>query len=170
MPVLKLPVFFFSLKVRVDFLAANGKPLTSSSRPCMLGFRSDPIRYLLTFLKAAPIVTGYVTETQTMKVKINGFLEGNVPTSCLKVMIEQRAVFSPGSGIPQIYDSSLILESELPLFKRIIWYWRKLIFLWLTVTLLIMQLSFLLICCRPIILPNARFRAGSSRNRASPTS
>ncbi|KAL5839251.1 hypothetical protein ACOSQ3_011959 [Xanthoceras sorbifolium] len=153
-------------QVRVDFLSANGKQLSSSSHPCMLRFKSEPIRLLLTFLKAAPVVAGYVSESQTMKVKLRGFVEGNVPTSCLKVIIEQRAEFWPGAGIPQIYDVSLILESELPLFKRIIWYWRKTIFIWVSMTLFIVQLAFMLICCRPVILPKARPREGSARNTA----
>ncbi|KAK3206738.1 hypothetical protein Dsin_020784 [Dipteronia sinensis] len=153
-------------QVRVDFLSVNGKPLSNSSRPCMLLFKSEPIRLLLTFLRAAPLVAGYVSETQTVKVKIRGFMEGNVPTSCLKVTIEQRANFWLGAGIPQIYDASLILESELPLFKRIIWYWRKTIFIWITITFFTMQLFFMLICCRPVILSKARPRDGSARNTA----
>ncbi|KAK1557834.1 hypothetical protein Q3G72_032791 [Acer saccharum] len=126
-------------QVRVDFLSVKGKPLSSSSSPCMLRFKSEPIRLLLTFLRAAPLVAGYVSETQTLNVKLRGFKEGNVPTSCLKVKIEQRAEFWHGAGIPQIYDASLILESELPLFKRIIW---------------------------PVILPKARPRDSSARNTA----
>ncbi|KAK2642575.1 hypothetical protein Ddye_024338 [Dipteronia dyeriana] len=122
-------------QVRVDFLSVNGKPLSSSSRPCMLRFKSEPIHLLLTFLRAAPLVAGYVSETQTVKVKHRGFMEGNVPTSCLKVKIEQRAEFWVGAGIHQIFYASLILETELPLFKRIIWYRRKTIFIWITMTL-----------------------------------
>ncbi|KAI9198859.1 hypothetical protein LWI28_023171 [Acer negundo] len=68
--------------------------------------------------------------------RMRGFMEANVPTSCIKVKIEQRAELWLGAGIPQIYDTSLILESELPLFKRIIW---------------------------PVILPKARPRDGSAR-------
>ncbi|KAK4858243.1 hypothetical protein QYF36_013226 [Acer negundo] len=84
--------------VRVDFLSVNGKPLSSSSCPCMLRFKSEPIRLLLTFLGASPLIAGYVSETQTVKVKIRDFMEGkNVPTSCLKVKIEQRAQFWLGN-------------------------------------------------------------------------
>ncbi|KAK3206730.1 hypothetical protein Dsin_020776 [Dipteronia sinensis] len=86
-------------EVRVDFLSVNGKPLSSSSRPCMLQFKSEPIRLLLTFLRAAPLVAGYDSETQTVKVKLRDFMEGNVPMSCVKVKIEQRAEFWLGAGI-----------------------------------------------------------------------
>ncbi|KAJ4703721.1 Seipin family [Melia azedarach] len=86
-------------QVRVEFLSANGEKLSSSSRPCMLQFKSEPVRHLLTFFKVAPIVSGYVSETQTLNVKFRGFVERDVPTACLKAMIEQRAEFRPGAGV-----------------------------------------------------------------------
>ncbi|KAA8519599.1 hypothetical protein F0562_013956 [Nyssa sinensis] len=107
-------------QVRVDFLSANGKALSSSRRPCMLQFKSQPIRLLLTFLKLAPVVTGYLSESQTLTIKFKGFTEGDMPTACLRVIIEQRAEYWPASGIPEIYAASLTLESELPLLKRIL--------------------------------------------------
>ncbi|KAJ1414170.1 Seipin family [Sesbania bispinosa] len=94
-------------QARVDFLSFNGKTIASSSQPCMLRFTSEPIRLFTTFLKIAPLVTGYLSETQMLNVKMRGFVEGNVPTSCLKVTLEQRAEYQPGAGIPEIYDASL---------------------------------------------------------------
>ncbi|KAL0542725.1 hypothetical protein IC582_017799 [Cucumis melo] len=149
-------------QVRVDFLSVSGDILASSSHPCMLQFKSEPIRLLLTLLKLAPLVTGYISESQTLSIKLKGFTEGNIPTACLRVTIEQRAEFNPGAGIPEIYNASLILESELPLFKRIIWYWRKTIYVWISMTSFMMQLLFTLVCCRPIILPRIRRRDGSA--------
>ncbi|XP_015576658.1 seipin-2 [Ricinus communis] len=152
-------------QVRIDFLAADGKVLSSKRQPCMLKFISGPIRVLLTFFKVAPLVTGYMSESQTLKVKIQGFTEMDMPTSCLKVIIEQRAEYRPGAGIPEIYDASLILESELPVFKRLIWCWKKTLFLWIIMVLFTIQLLFTLICCRPVIIPRTRSRnvpAGSN--------
>lgn len=159
-------ISLFALKVRVELLSANGKSLASSSHPCLLKFKSEPVRLLLTFLKVAPIVAGYVSESQTLNVKLTGFIEGDIPTSCVKVQIQHRAEYAPGAGIPEIYDASLILESELPLFKRIIWYWKKTIFVWITITLFMTELCFTLICCIPIILPRPRPRGGSASNSA----
>lgn len=153
------------LQVRVDFLSVSGDILASSSHPCMLQFKSEPIRLLLTLLKLAPLVTGYISESQTLNIKLKGFTEGNIPTACLRVTIEQRAEFDPGAGIPEIYNASLILESELPLFKRIIWYWRKTIYVWISMTSFMMQLLFTLVCCRPIILPRIRRRDESANAR-----
>ncbi|XP_044496754.1 seipin-2-like [Mangifera indica] len=169
--MLKLPESDYNQKlgmfqVRVELLSANGKSLASSSHPCLLKFKSEPVRLLLTFLKVAPIVAGYVSESQTLNVKLTGFIEGDIPTSCVKVQIEHRAEYAPGAGIPELYDASLILESELPFFKRIIWYWKKTIFVWITITLFMTELCFTLICCIPIILPRPRPRGGSASNSA----
>ena len=165
-----LTCFVFVLKVRVEFLSGNGETLSSSRHPTMLKFKSEPVRHLLTLFKVAPIVVGYVSETQTLNVKFRGFVERDVPTSCLKVMIEQRAEFQPGAGIPELYDTPLILESELPLFKRIIWYWKRTIFVWITMTLFMTQLFFALICCRPLILPRPRRREDPASSSTTPGS
>lgn len=158
---------FTCWKVRVDFLSAEYRRLASASRTCMLQFKSMPIRLLLTFFKMAPLVAGYLSESQTLNVHFSGFTEGDEPTACLKVTIEQRAEYRPGAGIPEIYASSLILESELPLVKRILWYWKKTVFIWISMTVFLMELVFTLICCRPIILPRVRPRDGSASGSAT---
>ncbi|EOY27901.1 hypothetical protein QUC31_012736 [Theobroma cacao] len=157
-------------QVRVDFLSINGETLASSSHPCMLKFKSEPIRLLLTFFKVAPLVTGYVSEAQTLNLKIRGLNEGIVPTACLRVVLEQRAEYRPGAGIPELYDASLILESELPFIKRIIWYWKRTIFIWVSMTSFMMELLFTLVCCRPILVPKTRTRAGSASSRSTQNS
>ncbi|PHT55845.1 hypothetical protein CQW23_04331 [Capsicum baccatum] len=145
-------------QVRVDFLTANGKVLVSSRRPCMLQFKSNPIRLFSTFLKAAPLVTGYTSESQKLKVDLKGFSEGFIPTACLRVIIEQRAEFRPGAGIPEIYAASLILGSELPFLKRMLWYWKTTLFVWVSMTLFTMEFLFALLCCKPLIIPRLRLR------------
>lgn len=122
---------------------------------------------MMMFLKLVPLVTGYVSETQTLNVKMRGFVEGDVPTSCLKVTLEQRAEYQPSAGIPQIYDSSIAIESELPLFKRIIWQWKMTIFVWITITAFMMELLFVLVCCLPIIIPRIWQSSGSARVTAT---
>ncbi|KZV57534.1 hypothetical protein F511_02994 [Dorcoceras hygrometricum] len=153
-------------QVRVDFLATDGRTLASSRRPCMLQYRSLPIRLLLTFLKVAPILTGYTSESQDLKINFRGFTEGVVPTACLRVIIEQRAEFKPGTGIPDIYASSLILESELPFFRKVIWFWKKSIFVWMSLTIFTMELLFALLCCTSIVIPRIRLREASGNGSA----
>ncbi|OMO82750.1 Adipose-regulatory protein, Seipin [Corchorus olitorius] len=157
-------------QVRVDFLSFDGITLASSSHPCMLKFKSEPIRLLLTFFKAAPLIAGYASEAQTLNLKIRGLHEGTVPTTCLRVVLEQRAEFRPGAGIPELYDASVILESELPFLKRIIWSWRRTIFIWISMATFMMELLFTLVCCRPIIIPRTRARDGSFSSRSAQNS
>lgn len=146
-------------QVRVDFLSKNGKSLASFSHPCMLAFKSQPLRLLLTFFKIVPLVAGYLSETQTLKLKFRGYKEGVIPTACLKITMEQRAEFRPAAGIPEVYDAFVHLESELPFFKRILWYWRRTIFVWLSMMVFTVELLFALVCCRPVIFPRARTRS-----------
>ncbi|PIN06694.1 hypothetical protein CDL12_20757 [Handroanthus impetiginosus] len=151
-------------QVRVDFLAADGKTLASSRRPCMLQFRSHPIRLLLTLLKVTPILTGYTSETQNLKINFRGFIEGRTPTACLRVVIERRAEYPPGAGIPEIYTAYLSLESELPLLRKGLWFWKKTLFVWISMSIFIMELCFALLCCRPVIFPRIRLRQGTGRD------
>ncbi|KAM0036462.1 putative Seipin family protein [Helianthus debilis subsp. tardiflorus] len=42
--------------VRVDFLSSDGNVLASTRQPCMLWFKSQPIRHVSTFLKLASVL------------------------------------------------------------------------------------------------------------------
>ncbi|CAI0560707.1 unnamed protein product [Linum tenue] len=115
----------------------------------MLKFKSEPIRILLTMFKVVPLVAGYISESQTLRLRIRGLTGGDVPTSCLRVMIEQRAELNPGGGIPELYNASLI---------RIVWGWKRTIFVWIALVSFMMELLVAVICCRPVILPRPRLR------------
>ncbi|KVH96793.1 seipin-3-like [Cynara cardunculus var. scolymus] len=151
-------------QVRVDFLSGNGKRLASTRQPCMLHFKSQPIRLLLTFLNLAPLITGYSSESQTLNIKFRGYTETSVPTSCLKVILEQRAEFTRGRGVPEIYTAFLKLESQPPFLKRILWSWKGTIYVWVSVMIFGVELLFTLVCCTPIILPWIQPRGISSNN------
>ncbi|KAJ9135982.1 hypothetical protein P3X46_033100 [Hevea brasiliensis] len=155
-------------QVRVDLLSPYGKTLASKRQLCMLKFRSEPVRFLLNFFKIVPLVTGYTSEIQTLKVKIRGFKEGDEPTSCLKVTVEQRAEFQAEGGVPEIYDASLVLETDLSILKRIIWCWKNTIFACISMMLFIIELLFTIICCRPAIIPRTRSRGVPALNNSTP--
>lgn len=156
-----------NFQVRVDFLSVHGKTLASLGRPCMLQFKSEPIRLLLTFLKVAPLVAGYSSESQTININFRGYTEEETPTACLRVVVEQRAEFRPGAGIPEIYAASLKLESKLPLLKRILWNWKNTILVWISMMMFTMELLFTLLCCKPFIMPRVRLRGGSANSSAT---
>ncbi|XP_038973952.1 seipin-2-like [Phoenix dactylifera] len=148
-------------QVRTEFLSADGNVMASSSQPCMLRFKSSHIRLTETFLKSGTLLAGYSSESQFLRLKMTGFTEGTEPTVCIRVVLEQRAEFRPGAGIPEIYAASLRLESELPLFKKLIWNCRRTLYIWISMGLFIMELLVFLVCCRPIIVPRSRPVGGS---------
>lgn len=141
------------LKVRVEFLSANGNVTASSSHPCMLRFKSLPIRLAETLLKSAPIVAGFQSESQVLHIQMPGFNQGLERTACLRVILEQRAEYELGKGIPEIYAASLELQSKLPKLKRFIWYWRRTIFVWSSMISFFTELVFILAFFRPLIAP-----------------
>ncbi|KAI3764871.1 hypothetical protein L2E82_14888 [Cichorium intybus] len=151
-------------QVRIDFLSSKGNQLASTRQPCMLQFKSQPIRLILTFLNLAPIITGYSDESQTLKIKFRGYTERSDPTSCLRVILEQRAEFTRGAGVPEIYEASLKLESQPPFLKRILWYWKGTIYVWVSVMMFVVELLFILVCCTPVIAP---WRVVSVNNNSS---
>ncbi|CAK7351865.1 unnamed protein product [Dovyalis caffra] len=121
----KLGVF----QVRVEFLSARGEVTASLRQPCIMRFKSQPIRVVETIIKSAPIIAGFVSEAQILNIKMDEFTEGLEPTAYLKVMLEQRAEYKAGAGIPEVYAASLSLESELPQLRRLIWLWKRTIFM-----------------------------------------
>ncbi|XP_035549767.1 seipin-3-like [Juglans regia] len=139
-------------QVRVEFLSGNGKITACSSYPCMLRFKSQPIRFVETFLKSAPLIAGFQSESQVLNIKMNKFTEGLEPTACLKMTLEPRAEYQHGAGIPQVYAASVALESELPKLKKIIWYWRRTLFVWASIMSFLTELVFILAFCRPMIV------------------
>ncbi|KAK8603137.1 hypothetical protein V6N13_085331 [Hibiscus sabdariffa] len=137
----KLGIF----QVRVEFLSANGKVTGKSSYPCMLRFKSQTLRFAETVINSIPLITGHRSESQVLNIKMNEFTEGLEPTTCLKVFLEQRAEFQPGAGIPEVYAASIALESELPRLKQMIWYWRRTIFVSISIMWFLAELVMILL-------------------------
>lgn len=151
----------------MDCLSSNGKVTATSSYPSMLKFKSQPIRLVETAIKSIPLVTGFQSEVQNLKLVINDFTEGFEPTACFKVVIEKRAEYqSQGAGIPEIYSATLHVETELPKIKKIIWIWRRTVLVWIGILAFLSQLSFSLIFCRTLILPGRRIMSvlGNKKN------
>lgn len=153
--------------MKVDFLSSNGKSLASATQPCRMQFKSWPIRLLLTVFKVIPLVTGYSLESQTLDIKFNGYTEREIPTSCVRVVLEPRAEFTKGGGVPEIYAAYLKLESQLPLLKRILWSWKATVFVWTGIMIFTMGLVFMLLCCVPIFVPSTRVRETPVNNTSS---
>ncbi|KAL6314394.1 hypothetical protein AAG906_022477 [Vitis piasezkii] len=128
--------------VKVEFLSTNGKVTATQSHPCILRYKSQPIRHIQTFIKAGPLLAGFESESQTLNIKMAEFTEGLEPTACLKVSLVQRAEFQPGAGIPEIHAATVALE--------------RTILVWASFVLFLMELVLMLVIYRPIIIPRGR--------------
>lgn len=149
-------------QVRAEFLSRNGEVIYGVRKPCMLRFKSPPIRLMETFIKSGPLLAGYSSESQVIDMAVSGFTEGPEPTMCVRIVLEQRAEYRPGAGIPEIYAASLKLESELPILKRMIWNWRRTLLVWSAMWFFIWQLLIVLVFCRPLLFPRIRLVGDAS--------
>ncbi|KAL0328401.1 UNVERIFIED_CONTAM: Seipin-2 [Sesamum calycinum] len=158
----KLGIF----QVRVESLSANGKVILGTSYPTMLRFKSQPVRVIETLLNSIPLIAGLKSEVQDLKIVMGEFTEGYEPTAWFKVMLEPRAEFQDsGSGVPEIYSASLEIESELPQLKRLVWNWRRMMFVWISLASFVVETTFFLLFCRPVVLPRGRQRVqAATRN------
>ncbi|XP_062199079.1 seipin-2-like [Phragmites australis] len=148
-------------QVKAEFLSADGQVISTSSQPCMLKFKSVHMHFIETFLRSVSLLSGYSSESQVIRLKMRGITEGLEPTTGVKIILEQRAEFSPGAGIPEIYAASLKLEAELPLFKRILWNWRWTLFVWSSMGFFVFELLFSLVCCIPCRFPRSGHTAAA---------
>ncbi|KAL6655164.1 hypothetical protein ACP70R_005990 [Stipagrostis hirtigluma subsp. patula] len=148
-------------QVKAEFLSADGKVISSSSQPCMLKFKSVHMHFIETFLRSVSLLSGYSSESQVIRLKMRGITEGLEPTTGIRIILEQRAEFGPGAGIPEIYAASLKLEAELPLLKRILWHWRWTLFVWCSMGFFVFELVLTLVCCRPCIFPRSGHNAAA---------
>nr|XP_043623134.1 seipin-2-like [Erigeron canadensis] len=170
--LLTLPESYYNrnlgiFQVRVDFLSVDGKRLASTRQPCMLHYRSQPIRLILTFLKLAPLISGYSSESQTLNIKFRGYTERDDPLSCLRVTLEQRAEYTKGAGVPEIYEAFLKIESQPPFLKRILWSWKGTVYIWVSLMIFLIEMLFTLVCCTPMIVPRLQPRSVSVNANAS---
>ncbi|KAM3259271.1 hypothetical protein ACQJBY_050827 [Aegilops geniculata] len=142
-------------QVRAELLSADGKVVTSSSQPCMLKFKSVHMHFIETFFQGVSLLSGYSSESQVIKLKMTGIKEAFKPITGVRIVLEQRAEFATGAGIPEIYDASIKLEAELPLLKRVLWHWRWTMFVWSSMAVFVFELLLAVVCCRPCIFPRS---------------
>ncbi|KAL3631480.1 hypothetical protein CASFOL_024464 [Castilleja foliolosa] len=148
----KLGIF----QVRVETLSENGKVIVGSSYPTMLRFKSNPVRAVETLLNSVHLITGLKSEVQKLKIVMGEFNKGYKPASSFKVILVQRAEFEGGSGVPEIYGGTLEIASELPKLKRILWSWRRTMFVWIGFGFFVAEMMVLLIFFRGIVLSKSK--------------
>lgn len=139
----------------------NGDVITSSSRPCMLHFRSQPVRMMQTFIMAVPLLLGIKSEIQVVNVPLLKYKERYYHrTQFIKISLVPRA----GTPyLPQIYEANLIVSSELPWMKRIVRNWRWTFSVWTSLYIFLLNLLVLVCFFRSLLFPDMMKFSGYQR-------
>ncbi|XP_052169961.1 seipin-1 [Diospyros lotus] len=156
---LVLPESDFNREVGVfqlsaELISSNGEVIHRSSRPCMLRFRSLPIRLSRTFLMGMPLILGITSETQKLTVQILNHKEGYPRTEAVRISVIPRAgTFSA----PQVYEAEIAMNSQLPWTKELVRRWKWTFCVWASLYIYITLLIVLFCGFKPIVFP---FSAG----------
>ncbi|KAJ0013390.1 hypothetical protein Pint_21409 [Pistacia integerrima] len=150
-------------QLTAEVLSINGNVIAKSSQPCMLRFRSLPVRLMRTFLMGVPLVLGISDETQRMTVKILKHKEGIQRTEAIRVILSPRA----GTlSLPQLYEAEILLHSKLPWTKQFIRNWKWTFYVWSSIDMFIMLVFALVFCCRRLLFPMTAPSFGDSSNES----
>ncbi|KAI3853646.1 hypothetical protein MKW98_025163 [Papaver atlanticum] len=140
-------------QVAAEIVSSTGHILARSSQPCMLRFRSFPIRLTRTFVMGVPLLLGISSETQKLTIPILHHIEGNPATWAIKTKLQPRA----GTfALPELYSAEILMNSQLPWSKQLVHNWKWTFYVWTSLYVYIMLLITLFCCCKQIFLPTTR--------------
>lgn len=141
---------FLVSQLSAEIISTNGNVIAKSRHPCMLRFRSQPIRLARTALMSIPLLLGISSETQRISVQILKHKEGLPRTGAIRVILIPRA---GTSSLPQLYEAEIVIKSKLPWTKQLIYSWRWTFYVWSSLNAYIMLLILLILCCKPLFFP-----------------
>ncbi|XP_024544198.1 seipin-2 [Selaginella moellendorffii] len=142
-------------QVTAEILAVNGVVLSRFTHPCMLRYRSRPIRYAKTAMLAVPLILGLEVESQTLVLKLVEAYEERSSSSypgSAKILLEPRAGFGPGAGLPEIYNAEVLVQSQLPWLKSVLYKWKWTCYVWGAVLIFVLEVAAMVCCCRNVLL------------------
>ncbi|CAL1352904.1 unnamed protein product [Linum trigynum] len=154
--VLLLPESDYNRQIGVfqlsaEVLTASGEVTARSSRPCMLKFRSLPVRLARTFMMAIPLLLGISDETQKISVELLNQKEAYYPrTGAIRVTLIPRA---GTSYLPQLYEAEMVIKSKLPWSKEVVRRWRWTFYVWTSLYIYVSSVIILATCFRPLLFP-----------------
>ncbi|XP_021818413.1 seipin-1 [Prunus avium] len=149
-------------QMSAELLSVNGDVIAKSSQPCMLRFRSLPVRLSRTFLMGVPLLLGISAETQKLTIQILEHKEGHFPrTQAIRVTLFPRA---GTSYLPQLYEAEILLNSQLPWTKHVVRSWKLTFFVWTALYIYVLFLIILILFCKPLLLPMTMITATAAAN------
>ncbi|KAI3750899.1 hypothetical protein L2E82_21805 [Cichorium intybus] len=154
-----------NFQVVAEALSMDGDIITSASRPCILRFRSRPLRAMQTFLMGVPLLLGMTHEMQTVNVPLLKYKEHYYPrTRSMRLSLIPRA----GTPfLPQLYGAKVIVSSELPWRKDLVRKWKWTFYVWTSLYVYLMLLVVLVCGFRSIMFPAMTMVSGEEREAVS---
>ncbi|KZV37832.1 Seipin [Dorcoceras hygrometricum] len=130
-------------QVTAEILSAGENLMAKSSHPCMLQFRSLPIRVIRTFLMSIPLLLGITDETQMITFPI---LKNYKEPPSLRTR-EIRITLKPRAGtysLPHFYDAKIVVQSRMPWAKQVVYMWKWTFYVWTTLYIYTIMLAMIL--------------------------
>ncbi|CAA0814352.1 Putative adipose-regulatory protein (Seipin [Striga hermonthica] len=140
-------------QLSAELVSAQGDIIAKSSHPCMLRFRSWPIRLTRTFLMGLPLILGITTETQTITFPILKHKESSSHprTEYIRITMIPRA---GTESLPQFYDAEVLVRSQPPWAKEFVHRWKLTFCVWTTMYVFVILLVMVLVSfLKPLIFP-----------------
>ncbi|KAL8052356.1 hypothetical protein ABFS82_06G204900 [Erythranthe guttata] len=145
-------------QLSAELLSVGGELVAKSSHPCMLRFRSWPVRLTRTFLMGVPLLLGMTTETQRLTFPILKHKETSYPrTADVRITLIPRA---GTSSLPQFYDAQVLIRSRPPWTKELVYKWKWTFSVWTTMQIFIFLVITLVFFLKPLIFPVMAFPFG----------
>ncbi|KAK8466298.1 hypothetical protein PHAVU_008G054075 [Phaseolus vulgaris] len=135
-------------QLTAELVSLNGDVIAKSSQPCMLRFRSSPIRLARSFMMGVPLVLGISGETQNIKVELLRHKEDYRRSNAIRVTLHSRA---GTSYLPELYEAEIVIRSNLPWTKELVRNWKWTFYVWVSLYVYMGLLMTLLCCYRPLL-------------------
>ncbi|KAG0489306.1 hypothetical protein HPP92_008117 [Vanilla planifolia] len=143
----------FNLQVSTEAISSTGQVIAAFSQPCMLRFKSLPVRLMKTFAMALPLLIGVQTETQQLVLEVLSYKEEFRRTDAIKVRLTPRA----GTlDLPQIYHAEILLHTQLPRRKEVVYNWKWTLCVWASLYIYVLLLIVVFCCFKPFDFLEAR--------------
>ncbi|KAL6586804.1 hypothetical protein OROMI_001792 [Orobanche minor] len=146
-------VVYLSLIIRltVELISVEGNLVAKSSHPCMIRFRSWPIRLTRTFLMSVPLLLGITTETQTITLPMLKHKEASYPrTEYTRITLTPRA---GTASLPQFYNAEVVVKSRPPWTRELVHRWKWTFCVWTALYIFVVLVMILVFFLKPVIFP-----------------
>ncbi|KAL6516907.1 hypothetical protein OROHE_018195 [Orobanche hederae] len=138
-------------QLTVELISVEGNLVAKSSHPCMIRFRSWPIRLTRTFLMSVPLLLGITTETQTITLPMLKHKEASYPrTEYTRITLTPRA---GTASLPQFYNAEVVVKSRPPWTKELVHRWKWTFCVWTALYIFVVLVMILVFFLKPVIFP-----------------